>query len=442
MTPHIQSRVCLLIICLSLIEPGNASAAQDPGSFARSLAALVAIADRDNPEIQAARARFEQVRAEVPRVTAWPNPQVSLRYFAQEVETRLGPQVYALGLTQPIPWPQRLRLQGEAASLNALAAEAEIDVIRNRVHAELTHHWIDLARLARALAILDTARELVASLETTLRAGYATGSTAHPDLIRSQIELGKIDNERLKLAAERIRIIAALNALLRRAPSAPVPAAPPLELERRALRGLHADEEALIREIARNNPGIRALDAAIAAAETHLQRARIADLPDFALGFDYTAIGDSTPFETPGSGRDALSVRMSVTLPLSRGKYRAEQQGAEARAQALRAQRVRQLQAITASLASLRVEWRDAEREAALYRTQLLPQAELILSALVPSYASGGASFAELIEAGRLVLELELAEAREIARHNKALASAEALLAAPALESGVQEPQP
>ena len=63
-----------------------------------------------------------------------------------------------------------------------------------------------------------------------------------------------------------------------------------------------------------------------------------------------------------------------------------------------------------------------------MYQTTLLPKANESLAATQQAYSAGSSTFADLIDAQRVLLVFELAEARAIADHNQARITLEELI--------------
>ncbi len=407
---------------------------QDTTARLKSLDDLISHAFAHNPEIRAASLNHQAALERVPQATAWPNPEVHLRYFAEEVQTRVGPQEYAFGFNQPLAWPKRLTLQGEMASHAASSAAAEVDVVRNRLVTEITHLWRQFWLLKRSIMITRAHRDLVVSFEGVARARFATGTTRHPDVIRASIELGKVENQLASLEDRRAPLVAALNSLLHRPPSANLPDPPSL-----AFQPLRRDEQDVLGTLMRANPSLRALEFQAASAEAGYKRAQTAALPKLSVGLDYMVTGPAVVSGVRGSGQDPVSANLRITLPLSRDKYRAERREARARRDAIKARQSTELDRLRAAAIAHLYQIRDAEREIVLFRTLLLPKATEALLALQRAYASGAASFNELIEALRLQLDLELGEAGALANHAQARASLRELLGTPLRETDEQE---
>jgi len=221
---------------------------------ARSLPEWVAYALDNNPRITAAIASYEAAVEQVPQVTALPDPKLSYRHFLEEVETRVGPQEFAVGLSQPLPWLGKLRLQGKVASQAAQAAGARVSSVQNEIISDVASAWYELFYFDRALEIMRGNRDLVVHLERVARTRYGTGASGHPDVIRAQVELGKIENDLASLTDREAPLLARLNAALNRPSSAPIkmPTEAPLEL-------LSQRDDELIKRVAGNNPELQAL---------------------------------------------------------------------------------------------------------------------------------------------------------------------------------------
>ena len=245
-------------------------------------------------------------------------------------------------------------------------------------------------------------------------------------MIRAQVELGKLENDLGRLSDREAPLLARLNAALNRPGYAPIsrPENAPIE------RISHPDEE-ILRRVAINNPELKAIELDLAAAAYSKERAKKEYLPDFSFGIDYVATESARSANVVGSGDDPISAAFTMTLPIQRGKYGAGVRAAEARIVSEKARRDQQLNKLNAETISALFRLRDAERQIDLYRNTLLPKANESLVATQRAYSSGGSSFADLIDAQRVLLVFELAEVRAIADHNLARTKLEELMGAP-----------
>ena len=403
---------CALLLC-----------APSCAQFQTPLERLIEHALANNPELAAARANYEAASHKAPQETAWPNPEFSIRYFAEPLQTRAGPQDFAFGVSQSLPWHKRLELGGEAARQRAHALSAEIEQLRLALTAEITERWIEFALIQRLEALVSAKGDSLTALEAVLRARYATGETAHSALIEAQVLLSRVKNERASLRHRRTPLQAALNALLGRPGGTPVPAPQGLEFN-----PVTTEQGFLWQQLTSHNPMLKAHGFEVAARQAQAKRAELASLPDLAVGFDYIVIDEATGPPVRGGGKDAITASLRFTLPVSRSRFIAEASEAEAAFEAARARLASVRDRLRAELAATLFEIRDARREVSLFEVDLLPKSEESLITLHNAYSGGGVSYAQVNAAERHRLDLEIGLARAVARHEAARNRLEALI--------------
>ena len=115
------------------------------------------------------------------------------------------------------------------------------------------------------------------------------------------------------------------------------------------------------------------------------------------------------------------SVMAGVSLPIWRGRVRAEVREADALLRAATHERDDMRNRLRAELGMAVFQFRDAGRRVDLFRNSLIPRAEMGLAAERQAYAAGKADFAALIEAHGTVLEFRLMAERAAADREIAL---------------------
>jgi len=279
-----------------------------------------------------------------------------------------------------------------------------------------------LVWLRAASLVTDGHLTLIGHWEGVARSRYSAGIGSQADVIRAQVELGKIDNELKTLQDLRRPIVARLNAALGRSAASPVPpvsdALPDLP---------QLDETALATALPDSSPVLRALARRVAAAEHGADLADLQAYPDFVLGLDYTFIGKARMAGVSGSGDDALAVTLGLDLPIYRDSIRAGMARARAEHSAARGDAADAAHRLEAELELALYELRDAHRRLELYRHTLVPKGEESLNAIAGAYRAGDAGFLDIIDAERVLLEFELAAARAGTDLARSLARLEAL---------------
>ena len=109
-----------LAVAFILLSAPSVSAAEEPRL---SLESLIEEVTRSNPEIKAARERWEASKAVVPQVQTLPDPKLQFGYQRMPMTDPLQGALYGFG--QEVPFPGKLRLRGEVATRQADRLEQE-----------------------------------------------------------------------------------------------------------------------------------------------------------------------------------------------------------------------------------------------------------------------------------------------------------------------------
>ncbi|MFT5287958.1 MAG: cobalt-zinc-cadmium efflux system outer membrane protein [Planctomycetota bacterium] len=379
-----------------------------------------------NPGLEAALQRWKAALEKVPGATTLANPRVTLGGFLSEVETRVGPMQARVGVAQPLPWFGKLRLAGEVQFAAAEEARELLEAALLELDQRARAAWYEYAWLERAIVITGGNRDLLIHWESVARARLSSGLGSYADVIRAQVELGKLEDRAQSLNDLRGPIVASLNAALNRPsasalprPTGPLPDPPSINGEQLAA-SLH-----------QTNPILRALGHRIEGARQGVELASKAFYPDFAVGVDYTLIGSAKASGVSGSGDDAFALTLGVELPIWRQSYRAGVRGAEARTRAAQAEQVEATNRLKSELEMTLYQFRDAGRRVVLFRDSLIPKGEEVIQTLDAGYQAGDESFLSLIDAQRVLLEFQLQAARAESDRMMALAMTERIIGTP-----------
>lgn len=384
------------------------------------LSQLLHYARANNPGLEAAFQRWKETLERVPQATTLPEPRVSFSGYLSEVETRVGPMQARIGLAQPFPWFGELELAGNAAFEASEAAREMLEAARLDLDLRVRDAWYEYAWIEQAIVITEGNRELLTHWESVARARLETGLGSHSDVIRAQVELGKLEDRVQTLTDLRRPLVARLNAALNRPSDAPLPR-PTFPLPEPP----ELDEQRIAAALDSSNPVLRAMGHRVEAAKYGTDLAEKAFYPDFFVGADYTFIGSAESPGVSGSGDDALALTLGFDLPIWRSSYRAGLREAEAQMTRTRMEQEETLNRLSSDLEMALYEFRDASRRVGLFRDSLIPKGEESVQALDTAYQSGDEGFLDLIDAERVLLEFQLQAARAEADRAKALAEIE-----------------
>lgn len=382
----------------------------------------VDFAVRHHAGLHAARARWEAATAVVPQVSSLPDPMFSFTWFAEELQTRTGPQERRYGITQAVPWPGKRGLRGDVAQRDADAFAHDVATRRLLVIRDVTIAYHEYAFLGRSLLFQADSLQLLKQLEPIVQGRIRAGGS-QADLLGLQVEIGKLDNDlasrRRVRQAMSARLAAAMNLQTTRELPMPELTVPETwqttaaEVRRRALT---------------TSPTLHALQSRIAARRNQVELAGIARRPDFTFGIDYFETGNALNPSTPGSGDDPVSLRVGLNLPIFGDRYAGIDQQARALLRVATLEhddfRARLFADIELELFNLQ----DSTRQMTLYRDNLLPRVREALRITQASYRAGTAVLLSVIDNERTLLAFDTAYWRAVRDHLLSTARLTALI--------------
>lgn len=393
--------------------PAPPEDALDFHAAAPDLRAYVTAAVERNPAVLESRARYEAALRRAPRVAALPDPVVNFTQALRSVETRVGPQINGVTLTQAFPWFGTLALRGRVARLEAQALGHLHQAARRDVAAEVKEVYYDLGYVDAALGLAREEQSLLAHYETLAGARYAAGEGLLQAVIRLQAEITRVVDRRRRLDRRRAVLAARLNTLRDRPVNEPVPAVP-----RPARPAFALDRGRLHRLGERNRHELRAAGALVEGGERAVELAGRSARPGFTASVGVVNVGRRTgPADLPplpDDGRNALTVSLGVSVPLWRAKYRAEveQADAELRARIRRREAARNAVELEVHDAIVRIETLDGQ--IGLFDDVLIPQAEEALRATEAAYGTGRLGVLELLDGERTLIDVRELRARHL----------------------------
>jgi cobalt-zinc-cadmium efflux system outer membrane protein len=347
-----------------------------------------------NPGLWVAFERHQAALARIPQSQALDDPALSFEYFLEQKDTR-----YQVGLTQSFPAFGTLSLREKKATAEADAAGYAADAERLALFDRVIKAFHEYHYLSRATQVTEEAYRLLTDLEQVVDTRYRTGAAPFSDLIKTQVEKDRIASDLESLRDERASQSAGLAALLNLPvyDVLPWPGAMPSG-------AAIMDAKTLDDMLGELNPELKAAGAMIAAETVREQLARRNFLPGIMLGANWMAMPGAD-----GQGDETdVSVMAGITLPLWRGKYRAEIREAEAMRRAATGERDNMQNRLKAELSMAIVKFRTAERRMDLFRGSLIPKAEQALEVAQQDFSSGKVDFMTLIDGRRTWLEFRL----------------------------------
>src|SRR3954451_6884664 len=260
---------------------------RDEAELARTsrLETILHLAIERNRDIAENRARAEA--ADARRHAASRLPDLELKYEQWAVPlarpAALGSaDTLMLGVRQSFPAWGTLEARGRAAAEDAAAARDGTEARRQEVAAQVYRTFATYYRADQELRLHLEHVGLTSRVLELARLNQRTGHAGLQDVLRLELELTRLHTDVARIEREQRSSRALLNALMDRAPDAPL--GPPEELALVASK----DVTALERDLDANRPEINVAARAVRRSEALLEGTRrAARLPNLMIGLDY-----------------------------------------------------------------------------------------------------------------------------------------------------------
>jgi cobalt-zinc-cadmium efflux system outer membrane protein len=390
-------------------------ASQRPGepNIPVTLQEYLRYAAQNNAGLKAAFEQWKAALEQVPQAKSLPDPRFNYGYFIEEVETRVGPQRQRVGITQVFPWFGKIEARTDVAAAGAKAAGKRYEAEKLKLFFDVKDAFYEYTYLAGAVEIAGKNLELIRHFEEVARTKYMAAAAGHPDMIRAQVELARLEDQLKTLEDLRGPVVARLNAVLNRRSFGmlPWPAKEkfqPVRMQRRQLIDL----------LKAQNPELAALDFELEAAKSKVDLAKKKFYPDVGVGID--------SIQTDG-GDDAVILMFTLNLPVWRDNYKAAHRQAKANVRQRSQQKTQAENTIIARAERTLYDFEDSNRKIKLYGDILIPKAEELLGASETAYQAGTIDFLSLINAQQKLLEFQLRHERAVTDNQKKLAELEML---------------
>ena len=414
---------------LGLAHPGAEGNAADAAAIAveADLDRYLRFALLRNAGLAAEYERFLAAAERVPQVSSPPDPMLTFTQFVEEVQTRTGPQERRWALTQAFPWFGELGARGDVAKGELEEQWQRVVQKRLAVERDVAVAYAEYGYLAQAIRITRTFVALLEQLEPVVQRRVAAGISSQADLLRLQVEIGRVENDLASHERVRPSLSARLAAAMNWRDDALLPL-PELVEPARAT----SEVEATLQRALAGNPELEELRQRVRTARDRVRVAGYDRWPDLSVGVDYIET-DAAVAPVPGSGDDPWALRVGFSLPLWRAKYAASEREAEARVRAAMAALADREVSLRAELEAAAFALDDADRQVVLFRDSLLPRAREALTVTRIAYTGGSASLLDMIDSERALLQFEIAYWRACRDHHRARARLEALAGGRAL---------
>ncbi len=433
-----------------------------------ALNSYLEMAAENNPKVMSAFDTYKAQLAKVDQMGQLPDAELGIGYFLRPMQLLMGNQVGEVSLMQMFPWFGTLKTEKAEATQMAEASYEAFRDQRNQVLFEVKNTYYDLLLLQHTIDITESNLLLLESLEALslvrfqggdtggavenameavsaptlssqavpsggMQMGGSPSSPPRPqassdrgsmgesgrasrmtDVLRLQVQIRGVQSDLEQLHQDKAPLIQRFVQL------SGLPEGETITLEWKDTLSTFQLEEMMQDSIWKHNPMLSMLDKEADALQTKSQLAELAGKPMIGLGLNYMLLNSrpemgmpggsgSMDYMPPGMGGNMFMPMLTLSLPLSRKKYKGMVTEAKYLQTANRLTQENLKNELKTELAEVINANYDARRRAKLLEEQV-ELLEKTMELMIVAYANDEGSFEELISIQRELLEYRLSQ--------------------------------
>lgn len=392
--------------------------AHAPAQSSESLDAWVNTALDNNPELAAARKKWDAAKQKVPQARSLEDPMIGVDVERMDTTRFDTFTANEWMISQTLPWFGKRGARASVAQLEAEVVGFQYLELMRAIRARMINAYWQLWLAQKSVEVTAENKAFMEQFERIARARYETGKAMLPDLLRAQVELAKMSNELITMEREVPVAQNAVNALLNTPPGTPRRADVPIFIPPLTL-SLEQMQEQARKYCCILISFLRAAEA----KEAGVRVARLESAPDFQFRVEARQFNGR-------SGIQEYDTGVFINFPwLWRGKYRAMLNEARAEKDMAEAELQNEINKTMLDVKELHTAADASLRLMNLYETTVLPKARQLVESTRAGYETGSATFLELVEAQRALRDAQLDHYRAMAAHGRARANLDQIIA-------------
>lgn len=351
-----------------------------------NLSEIINEAKLNNPEIQAAKEKYEAVIQRTSPFRYLMDPWLGIEF---EGDMRM------YSLTQELPFPTKLSTKSKLAKIGAAKAFEEYREKEQAIIKRVKEFYARLFLVDKEIMVMREVRDFLNQILQVAMRNYALNKTPQSDVLRTQVELARIDNELLALQDEKSVMISELYFLLNRQNDSVFGTIKEIEI-----KDTNFEIEKLYELAKEHRPELKLFSFGINQAKTSLSLSKQEYLPDFMVKLQQKEI------DSKFANR---SIMFGLTLPLwFLGKQNKMVQEMKAELKMAEAEYRAMENMALAQVKEKKIMVDKHKREIDLYKKNILPQVEATLKSSLKAYEVNQVDFMTLLDNEKMLVESEL----------------------------------
>ncbi|MDI6782681.1 MAG: TolC family protein [bacterium] len=379
-------------------------------SWAADLPVLLEMS-KQNPAIQEAKLKVESAKAKRQKVQTLPDPMLEFGYK----NLMDGRETSILG-QQSFPYPGKLGLMGRVIESEQLVLEQELALTELKLIAETKKDYYTLFYFNKSVEIINRTKDYLDLMEQTAAARYATGLTPQTDILKIQTERSMLQEQLIMLDAQKETVLSRIKRTdLGLSIDTDISIDLPKELD---IPKFAYNYNQLQSMTLAQSPMLKMKQAEIAMQSNEVELAKKEFNPDFIASLELMNPEKNFIKE--------WSAKFGIMVPLYKNK---KQKNALLEAEKNLAAQKKAYEVVKQELlfmlTSANQMRNSAEKRVIVYKTTIIPQANLSLESALANYQVGKVDILMVLDNIRTLLDTEQNYYEQVTEYHKAVAELE-----------------
>jgi cobalt-zinc-cadmium efflux system outer membrane protein len=391
--------------------------------YAEPLAEFVQEALAKNPDLRAAKERWQMFERKVIPARTLNDPQLGFAFSNYPIDSFKADETPMTGneiqLSQKFPFPGKLDAKGEIADQQALWYKGVWEDAQLQLTQKVKDAWYRLYYQDQAIQVTEKNIDLLDDFIRLTETKYEVGSGLQQDVLKAQVERSKLMDRLLTLRQMRKSIQANLNTLMARPAMDPIPPA-----EDFSLLTVDLSLDTLQNLSQEKRPLFKSYQALIDRYESQRKLAKLDYYPDFNVWAGYR-IREDVPGD-PVDGTDFISAGVSINLPIWQKKRNEQLAEATTGVNMARQQYDDFRYRINYLLSDTYVQMEKNRDLVDLYKTGIIPQSQQTFEASLAAYQVGDVDLLNVLDSLMTLYRYQIDYFRVVTDYQRNIAQLEA----------------
>ncbi len=391
-----MAKKIFLYLIIGLFTATGISYSSEPPS----LNSFINEARKNNPQIQAAKFRYEAAKARISLLRTLEDPKFEYEYdkitadMDAVMKGKTGP-MRTFSISQEFPFPGKLFLRKAVAQKEANAYEQDYKETEHKVIKEVKEVYSQLFLSSKKIQLTKENLTLLSQFIEVINKKYSVNKASQQDSLKAQVEYSKLSNQLVLLEQEEKISRSRLNSLLSRDSDAFIN-----HPKETCSKTIELTEEKILKLTKENRPELKSFKEMARKAEIDYSLSRLEYFPDFMLKYKR---------EERNGGAGSWAGMFGVTIPIwFWEKQDSFVKEAKANVGVANADYRAEENVILFEARAAFARFEAAKKLVDIYETGVLPQALAGLQTAQRSYEADKIGFLDLLDSLRTLKDFQM----------------------------------